>query len=124
MAKAKIKLEKQDNLFVIDKNKNYELFFSMSIVFYQKVIQAMEENGGISLYLNPKFEILLNKLSLNNNEIKLEENDLKLLVDWADCLCLIMLEIDSINFKDKDIQKFLGLSETLIKQSKELLSIQ
>jgi hypothetical protein len=124
MAKAKIKLEKQDNLFVIDKNKNYELFFSMSIVFYQKVIQAMEENGGISLYLNPKFEILLNKLSLNNNEIKLEENDLKLLVDWADCLCLIMLEIDSINFKDKDIQKFLGLSETLIKQGKELLSIQ
>jgi len=65
MAKSKIKLEKKDNLFVIDKNKNYESFFSMSIVFYQKLIQLMEENEGVNIHLNPKFEMLLNKLSLN-----------------------------------------------------------
>jgi hypothetical protein len=124
MAKAKIKLEKKDNLFVIDKNKNYESFFSMSIVFYQKLIQLMEENEGVNIHLNPKFEILLNKLSLNNEEIKLEQNDLKLLVDWTDCLCVIMLELDSIDFKDKEIQKYLRLSETLIQQGKEFLLIQ
>lgn len=121
MAKAKIKIEQQDNFFIIDKNKNYELFFSMSIVFYQKIIQLMQENEGVNIYLNPKFEVLLNKLSLNNQEIKLDKNDLKLLIDWADCLCIIMLEIDSIDFKDKEIQKYLRLSETLIKQGKELL---
>jgi hypothetical protein len=124
MAKAKIKLEKKDNLFVIDKNKNYESFFSMSIVFYQKLIQLMEENEGVNIHLNPKFEMLLNKLSLNNEEIKLEQNDLKLLVDWTDCLCVIMLELDSIDFKDKEIQKYLRLSETLIQQGKEFLLIQ
>lgn len=124
MAKAKIKIEQQDNFFIIDKNKNYELFFSMSIVFYQKIIQLMQENEGVNIYLNPKFEVLLNKLSLSNKEIKLEKNDLKLLIDWADCLCIIMLEIDSIDFKDKEIQKYLRLSETLIKQGKELLLIE
>ena len=124
MAKSKIKLEKKDNLFVIDKNKNYELFFSMSIVFYQKLIQLMEENEGVNIYLNPKFEVLLNKLSLYNEEIKLDQNDLKLLVDWTDCLCVIMLELDSIDFKDKEIQKYLRLSETLIQQGKEFLLIQ
>jgi hypothetical protein len=124
MAKAKIKLEKKDNLFVIDKNKNYESFFSMSIVFYQKLIQLMEEYEGVNIHLNPKFEMLLNKLSLNNEEIKLEQNDLKLLVDWTDCLCVIMLELDSIDFKDKEIQKYLRLSETLIQQGKEFLLIQ
>jgi len=124
MAKSKIKLEKKDNLFVIDKNKNYESFFSMSIVFYQKLIQLMEENEGVNIHLNPKFEMLLNKLSLNNEEIKLEQNDLKLLVDWTDCLCVIMLELDSIDFKDKEIQKYLRLSETLIQQGKEFLLIQ
>jgi len=124
MAKAKIKLEKKDNLFVIDKNKNYESFFSMSIVFYQKLIQLMEEHEGVNIHLNPKFEMLLNKLSLNNEEIKLEQNDLKLLVDWTDCLCVIMLELDSIDFKDKEIQKYLRLSETLIQQGKEFLLIQ
>ena len=124
MAKAKIKIEQQDNFFIIDKNKNYKLFFSMSIVFYQKIIQLMQENEGVNIYLNPKFEVLLNKLSLNNKEIKLDKNDLKLLIDWADCLCIIMLEIDSIDFKDKEIQKYLRLSETLIKQGKELISTE
>lgn len=123
MAKAKIKIEKKDQNFVITKNKNYELFLSMSIIFYQKLITLMQENEGVNIYLNPKFEILLNKISLNNSEIILENDDLKLLIDWADCLCIIMLEIDSIDFKDKDIQKYLGLSESLIKQGKNLLSI-
>jgi len=123
MARSKIIIEKDNQEFVIKNDKNYELFFSMSIVFYQRIIEFMKKDTGMIISINPKFETLLLKISFHNEEIKLNEEDLKLLIDWVDCLCLIMLDIESIDYKNKDIKKYLRLSESLIANSKKLLNI-
>lgn len=122
MAKSQIKIEKDGDVFIISKDKNYELFFSMSVVFYQKVIEIMKQDSGLNISINPKFESVLLKMSLNNESIKINEDDLKLLLDWVDCLCLIMLDIESIDYKNKDIKKYLRLSESLISNSKKLIN--
>lgn len=121
MPKQIIKIIKKDDKFVIDKNKNYEYFFSMSIIFYHKIIEVMKKDSGMNIEINPKFENLLTKLTINNETIIINEAEIKFLTDWVDCLCLIMLELDSIDFKNKDIKKFLRLSESLINNSKKLL---
>lgn len=122
MAKSQIKIEKDGDIFIIAKDKNYELFFSMSVVFYQKVIEIMKQDSGLNISINPKFESVLLKMSLNNESIKINQDDLKLLLDWVDCLCLIMLDIESIDYKNKDIKKYLRLSESLISNSKKIIN--
>lgn len=122
MTKVKTKIEKVNDFFIIDKNENYEFFFSMSILFYQKLITIMQDSEGIVLHMNPKFETLLQKLNLKNEVIKINKDDLNIMIEWIDCLCLIMLDIDSIDLKNKEIKKYLRIAESIISSGKKLLN--
>ena len=122
MAKAQIKIEKNNDFFLISNDKNYELMLSMSVIFYNRIVELMKNTDGIVLYMNPKFKNLIKNISSKSDFISLSDVELKLLIDWVDCLCLIMLDIDSIDYKDKDIKKYLSLSEKFIKNGKELLT--
>jgi len=122
MPRINIKIEKSDDCIIIDKDKNYEFLLSMSIVFYQKLMQIMQDNEEVLISLNPKFESLLSKINLKNEVIKINNEELKLLIDWIDCLCLIMLDLDSIDFKNKEIQKYLKVSEKFISSGKKILN--
>lgn len=124
MAKIKTKIEKIDDFYIIDKDKNYEFFFSMSIIFYQKLISIMQNSEGVVLSMNPKFENLLTKLNLKNEIIKINKDDLSIMIEWVDCLCLIMLDIDSIDLKNKEIKKYLRISESIITTGKKLLNTE
>ena len=122
MAKIKTKIEKIADSYIIDKDENYEFFFSMSIIFYQKLISIMQNSEGVVLSMNPKFENLLTKLNLKNEIIKINKDDLSIMIEWVDCLCLIMLDIDSIDLKNKEIKKYLRISESIITTGKKLLN--
>lgn len=121
MPKSKLKLEKKEDKIIIEKNKNYEIFFSMSVVFYNNLLEIIRKEEGIKLQISPKFEILLNKIRLENEQIELNLDELKLFTDWIDCLCLIMLDLDNLDLKNKDIKKYLQLSESLIQLSKTII---
>jgi hypothetical protein len=122
MAKIKTKIEKIDDFYIIDKDENYEFFFSMSILFYQKLITIMQNSEGVVLSMNPKFESLLKKINLKNEIIKINKDDLNIMIEWIDCLCLIMLDIDSIDLKNKEIKKYLRISESIITTGKKLIN--
>lgn len=122
MSRTKIKIEKTNDLITIDKDKNYEFLLSMSIIFYQKIMTIMQSHEELLISLNPKFENLLIKINLKNEKIELNEDELKLLIDWIDCLCLIMLDLESIDLKNKEIQKYLKMSEKFIISSKKILN--
>lgn len=114
MPRSKITIEKINDHFLIKKDKNYQSFFSMSVIFYHRVIEVIKQDSGMNVAMNPKFEILLTKLSFDNEKIIIDLDQLKLMVDWVDCLCLIMLEIENLDFKNKEIKKYLRLSESFI----------
>jgi hypothetical protein len=122
MPRSNIKIEKSDDFIIIEKDKNYEFLLSMSIIFYQKLMTIMQSNEEFLISMNPKFENLLSKINLKNEAIKINNEELKLLIDWIDCLCLIMLDLDSIDLKNKDIQKYLKMSGKFILSSKKILN--
>jgi hypothetical protein len=122
MPRSNIKIEKSDDFIIIEKDKNYEFLLSMSIIFYQKLMTIMQSNEEFLISMNPKFENLLSKINLKNETIKINSEELKLLIDWIDCLCLIMLDLDSIDLKNKDIQKYLKMSGKFILSSKKILN--
>jgi hypothetical protein len=122
MPRSNIKIEKSDDFIIIEKDKNYEFLLSMSIIFYQKLMTIMQSNEEFLISMNPKFENLLSKINLKNETIKINNEELQLLIDWIDCLCLIMLDLDSIDLKNKDIQKYLKMSGKFILSSKKILN--
>jgi hypothetical protein len=123
MPKIEIKIERDQNLFIIRKDKNFDHLISLSIVFYERIMSFMQKTEGVSLQMNPKFVSLLQKITTNSEKLYLSQEDITIFVDWVDCLCLIMLDIDSIDYANKDIKKYLTLSERFIKKSKELMAV-
>lgn len=121
MPKSKIKISSQNDSIIIENDETFESFLSMSLVFYHKIIDIMQRTQGLLLAMNPNFQNLIIKLSTKDEQIVLSKENLKIMTDWIDCLCLIMLDLDSIDFKNKQIKKYLSLSEQFIKKSKTLI---
>lgn len=121
MAKKEISIERDKNLFIVKRDNNLEHLINISLVFYQNILSFMEKAEGSVLELSPKFAALIEKITNDSKEIYLSEEDFALFADWVDCLCLIMLEMDTIDYNDKQIKKYLSISESFIKKSKELI---
>lgn len=122
MPKIEVKIQRDKNLYIIKKDPNFNHLMGLSLVFYQRIMSLMQGTDGMILQMNPKFMSLINKITIDSEKLYLSEEDITLFVDWVDCLCLIMLDLDSVDYKNRDIKKYLTLSERFIKRSKELMT--
>ena len=121
MPKTEIKIQRDKNLFIIRRDDNFIHLLEMSLVFYKRLMTLMQDTEGVVLHMNTKFLNLINKVTIDSEKIYLSEDDVTLFADWVDCLCLIMLDLDSVDYKNKEIKKYMTLSERFIKRSKELM---
>lgn len=121
MPKTEIKIQRDKNLFIIRRDDNFIHLLEMSLVFYKRLMTLMQDTEGVVLQMNTKFLNLINKVTIDSEKIYLSEDDVTLFADWVDCLCLIMLDLDSVDYKNKEIKKYMTLSERFIKRSKELM---
>lgn len=123
MPRVEIKINRDKNLFIIKKDKNFELLLGISVVFYKRIMTLMQKSEtNVIIQMNPKFTSLINKVTSDSERLFLSEEDITLFVDWVDCLCLIMLDLDSVDYKNKEIKRYLTLSERFIKRTKELMA--
>lgn len=121
MPKAEVKINRDKNLFIIKRDPNFIHLLDISLVFYRRLMTLIQDADGVILQMNPKFLDLIGKVTVDAEKIYLSEEDVALFVDWVDCLCLIMLDLDSVDYKSKEVKKYLTLSERFIKRSKELM---
>ena len=121
MPKTEIKIQRDKNLFIIRRDDNFIHLLEMSLVFYKRLMTLMQDTEGVVLHMNTKFLNLINKVTIDSEKVYLSEDDVTLFADWVDCLCLIMLDLDSVDYKNKEIKKYMTLSERFIKRSKELM---
>ena len=121
MPKAEVKISRDKNLFIIKRDSNFTHLIDISLVFYKRLMTLIQDTDGVILQMNPKFLDLIGKITIDEEKIYLSEEDVTLFVDWVDCLCLIMLDLDSVDYKSKEVKKYLTLSERFIKRSKELM---
>jgi hypothetical protein len=121
MSKAEVKINRDKNLFIIKRDTNFNHLLDISLVFYRRLMTLIQDADGVILQMNPKFLDLIGKVTVDAEKIYLSEEDVALFVDWVDCLCLIMLDLDSVDYKSKEVKKYLTLSERFIKRSKELM---
>lgn len=121
MRKKHITINRDKDIITISKDENFEHLLGVSYVFYERIMSLIESEKGPVFQISPRFKKLIDKLSVKSDSVKLSEEELGLFVDWVDTLCLIMLDIDTIDYKNIEIKRYLTLSEKFIKKSKEIM---
>lgn len=118
MGNYKLKIEKIDNdNFIINKNKNFNYLLKSSNALHQKILDD-KKNEYQSKFgkESPEFVDLIIEL-MNDDPIALV-NAVHLIEmrRWIDVLCVITLQKDQVNFKDKNIIKFFKIAEIFNQQ--------
>lgn len=121
MKRKQIKIEQKGDIIIIHKDDNFNHLISISYVFYERIMSVVNSEQAIHYKMSPRFAGLLNKIAIKNDIIHLSEDELSLFVDWIDTLCLIMLDLDNINYNHVEIKRYLTLSEKFIQKSKKIL---
>lgn len=129
--KKRIFIKKEDNLYIIYNNEYFSNFLNISFDIYRKTINAISQDQGILIDISPKFRKILLKIENNFTDdiIKFENWELEALVDWVDCMCVIILsapqEWEPLLGSDEPSESlniFLQLSEEFIKNAKKVLN--
>lgn len=121
MARSQVFMERENDLIHVKMDESFDHLIGVSYTFYEKIMTLIQNNQNFNLQMTPRFISLINKVSSKSSSIYLSMDELALLVDWVDTLCLIMLDLDTIDYKNKQIKKYLTISEKFIKKGKEIM---
>ena len=117
------KLEKlSDNNYVINKNKNFFILIEKAYVIYNEIISDLKKHSKQPYKEKKTFINLINNLKQKNKTSIVSKSDLQLLVNWIDIICVLLLEKESVNLKDTELNSFFKLSEKFIKQANMILA--
>lgn len=126
----RIIIKKENDLYVIDNNEYFSNFLNISFDIYRKTINAISQSEGIYIHISPKFQTILLKIEKHFKEetIKFERWELESILDWIDCMCVIILnapkELEPFlenDESDESLNVFLQLSEEFMQKSKKIL---
>lgn len=123
MAKYKIDLQRIDyNRFALVKNKNFHFLLSNTYGFYRKILNDMESSSIYEEYSEiPEFTQLIEKLTDDNTESELSMDNLTTLMNWIDIICTVILELEGIDFNDKDLVKYFKIAKQFNKIIKSFI---
>lgn len=108
-----------DNEYSIHKNIHLEFLIRGCHGFYSNIVQHMQEAYREQYVEKSEFIILMKKL-LNETEFAtVDSKDLVWLYDWVDVIVNIILELDSADFRDKNMKRFLKTAENFISEIKK-----
>jgi hypothetical protein len=118
--KVEIKITRLgDDLTHIEKDENLVHLISIGYGFHKKVIELVAEKG-FKYENGDEFVIILSKLSPIINDAALFKNyEIIMLRRWIDCVCQMLLDIDGVDYKDKDIRKFFKLAKDFVDKTRE-----
>ena len=106
-------IKKDDNLFHL---------IGMSYGFHKTMMEAASKSKGKKYKEGEYFNSILTKLELNEEETALLSlRELRLLSDWIDKICQMMLELNSIDLKDKKLKKYFKLSQDFLLKLKPII---
>lgn len=113
----KIKKIKDDRISIkLDENLNHLL--GIAYGFHKKVIESTSKAEGKIYQETFVFNNLIDKLTnQETKETELNLEEIKTLYNWIECICQMMIEMDTINLKHKNIKKFFKLAQNFIKKT-------
>lgn len=118
-----IKINKLENdSYEIIKDNNFAHLMGMSSGFYTRVLQFGSKFENVTANSSIEFKIVLNKIK-DHKELKpiFNKKELFMIDFWIKSLCEMLLEIDAIDLKEKNLVKYLKLSQSFTLKLKTIL---
>ncbi len=102
--------------YLIHKNMHLEFLIKGCHEFYYSIVQHMSMAYQEQYVEKPEF-IELMKILLDETEFAtINSKDLVWLYDWVDVIINIIIEMDTPNFKDKQMKRFFKTAENFISE--------
>lgn len=121
--KVEIKINQiSHDVFEIVKDNNFAHLMGIGYGFHKTIMQATSKADNMDYHDGEYFKSIIIKIENTDEETAiLNSKELRILSEWIDSLCQMMLEMNTIDFKDKKIKKYFKLSENFVTKLKPML---
>ncbi len=117
-----IRVSKKGSNFTIYKNDNFDLMLSVCKYTYDKMILDLEKETKIKYIENVEFRTLMANLLSDKKTSSLNLESMIILHKWIDLICQIILDKDSTDLKNKELNRVFKISSSFNKKINKLLS--
>jgi len=109
--KEKFKIQRlNDETYVLTKGKDFQKVFDITLTIYNEFIKDVEKIIKHKYKEKDEFINLIILLKEDNVQILISKNQLKLLSDWIDRICNILLEKDGVDYKNEELNEYFAIS--------------
>ncbi len=118
-----IKITKQpDGSLLVYKNETFKLIIDVCKVFYNNVISDFEKVIGQKYLEKDEFKKLIINIFSENKKSVLSVEDAIILQTWIHLICKMILEKETTDLKNKELQSFFKETSKLNKKITKLLN--
>ncbi len=114
-----IRISQKDNNVIIYKNENFLLMIKVCKYVYERMILDLEKESKIKHTENLQFSTLISNICSDKKTSTLNFEDAQMLSIWIDLLCNLIIEKNTTDLKNQELQRFFkittGFNKKLIK---------
>jgi hypothetical protein len=122
--KDHISLKKNRNgTFTIIRDEHFAKLMAVSFTFHSKYMESVSIEKGHSMQESPKFLLLMERISEEQESIELVISDLKILHEWVKCITEIILVLPNTDLTTPNMLTFFRLAEDFVKRTEKVLEL-
>lgn len=122
--KDHITLKKNRNgTFTIVRDEHFAKLMAVSFAFHSKYMEAASIEKGQVLQESPKFLLLMEQISADQEMVELVLSDIKILHEWVKCITEIIIALPNTDLKSDNMITFFRLSEDFVKRTAKVLEL-
>lgn len=100
--------------FKIVKNEKFAHLMAVSFTFHSKYMESISIEKGQILQESPKFLSLMERLSIENEQVDISLSEVKILNEWVKCITEIIIALPATNLKDENMKVFFRLAQDFV----------
>jgi hypothetical protein len=122
--KEHITLRKNRNgTFTIVRDEHFAKLMAVSFAFHSKYMESVSVEKGHTMQESPKFLLLMEKISEEQESIELVMGDIKILHEWVKCITEIIIALPSTDLTNENMLTFFRLSEDFVKRTEKVIEL-
>ena len=109
-----------DDKYLVHCNFHLEYLIRGCHAFYINLMLHMQQLDQVQYEQQPEFIELIKKLLGGNEVAEVNSKELSWLKNWVDIIINVVLELETADFKNKQMNRFLKTAENLMAEIKKL----
>ena len=113
-----------EDVYKITKNVHLEYLIKGTYGFFYKIKNGIKVPPGSELVAKDSFLELIEKLLSDDKTVTFSKNEINNIRLWIDAVVILVLEWETTDFKNKEIKKYIKMTQNFIEEINKLIPIQ